>query len=180
MHRQRRQLKPNIPYNKNFAFQKAAAHNCAAAFCCTLLNWVAFYKCRFPLRPFPLNMVRAKRRPFPIGYLLLCADICRHGIHRIVMQNFLLYSALLPAGEDLSIRESIVQRPQTLQPRQRKRLRFGAVQRFLLLPIKGGFLHRAGQGQAEKLQLQMPGAVQSVPIGCGGEKRGGASGKNNL
>lgn len=32
MHRQHRPLKPNIPYNKNFAFQKAAAQLCAAAF----------------------------------------------------------------------------------------------------------------------------------------------------
>lgn len=32
MHRLHRSLKPNIPYNKNFAFQKAAAQLCAAAF----------------------------------------------------------------------------------------------------------------------------------------------------
>ena len=63
---------------------------------------------------FPLNMVRAKRRPFQIVRLLLCADICRHGIHGIVVQGILLYRARLPAGEDLRIRESIVQRPQPL------------------------------------------------------------------
>ena len=81
--------------------------------------------------------------------LLLCADICRHGIYRIVMQRILLHGAFLPAGEDLSIRESIVQRPQSLQPCQRKRLRLGVKYRFLLLSIKGCLLHRAGQGQTE-------------------------------
>ena len=67
------------------------------------------------------------------------------------MQCFLLHGACLPAGEDLSIRESIVQCPQSLQPRQRKRLRLGAVQRLLLLPVIGSLLHRAGQGQTENL-----------------------------
>lgn len=32
MHRLHRPLRPNIPYNKKFAFQKAAAQLCAAAF----------------------------------------------------------------------------------------------------------------------------------------------------
>ena len=75
-------------------------------------------------------MVRAKRRPFQIVRLLLCADICRHSIHGIVMQGLLLHGTFLPAGEDVGIRESIVQCPQPLQPRQRKRLRLGAVDRL--------------------------------------------------
>ena len=96
-------------------------------------------------------MVRAKRRPFQIVRLLLCADICRHSIHGIVMQGILLHGAFLPAGEDVGIRESLVQCPQPLQPRQRKRLCLGAVHRFLLLPVIGGLLHRAGQGQTKNL-----------------------------
>ena len=71
--------------------------------------------------------------------LLLCANVCRHGIHGIVVQSVLLHGTFLPAGENLGIRESIVQCPQSLQPRQRKRLRFGTVQRFLLL--RSSFLH---------------------------------------
>ena len=67
------------------------------------------------------------------------------------MQCFLLHGAFLPAGEDVGIRKSIVQRPQPLQPRQRKRLRLGAVYRLLSLPIKGCLLHRAGQGQTKNL-----------------------------
>ena len=63
---------------------------------------------------FPLNMVRAKRRPFQTIWLLLCANVCRHSIHGIVMQCILLHGTFLPAGEDLGIRESIVQRPQPL------------------------------------------------------------------
>ena len=54
-------------------------------------------------------MVRAKRRPFQIVRLLLCADICRHSIHGIVMQCILLHGTFFPAGEDVGIRESIVQ-----------------------------------------------------------------------
>lgn len=69
----------------------------------------------------------------------------------MIVQGILLHGALLPAGEDLRIRESIVQRPQPLQPCQRKRLCFGAVHHFLLLPVIDGLLHRAGQGQAENL-----------------------------
>ena len=67
------------------------------------------------------------------------------------MQGFLLHGAFFPAGEDLRIRESIVQRPQSLQPRQHKRLRFSAAHRLLSLPVIGGLLHRAGQGQTENL-----------------------------
>ena len=67
------------------------------------------------------------------------------------MQGILLHGARLPAGEDLGIRESLVQRPQPLQPCQRKRLCFGAVYRLLSLPVIGGLLHRAGQGQTENL-----------------------------
>ena len=67
------------------------------------------------------------------------------------MQRILLHGAFLPAGEDVGIRESIVQRPQSLQPCQRKRLRLGTVQRLLLLPVISGLLHRAGQGQTENL-----------------------------
>ena len=80
-------------------------------------------------------MVRAKRRPFQTIWLLLCANVCRYGIHRIVVQGVLLHGAFLPAGEDVGIRESIVQRPQPLQPCQCKRLRLGTVQRLLMLRI---------------------------------------------
>lgn len=43
MHRLRRQLKPNIPYNKKSAFQKAAAQLCAAAFCYVQISAATVY-----------------------------------------------------------------------------------------------------------------------------------------
>lgn len=52
MHRLHRPLKPNIPYNKKSAFQKAAAQLCAAAFFASAFpKQVAFIAEAFPLDP---------------------------------------------------------------------------------------------------------------------------------
>lgn len=52
MHRLHRPLKPNIPYNKKSAFQKAAAQLCAAAFFVSAFpKQVAFIAEVFPLDP---------------------------------------------------------------------------------------------------------------------------------
>ena len=59
MHKLRRPLKPNIPYNKNFAFQKAAAQLCAAAFFALRFRIELLLQLKFSLSTPPVNNLSA-------------------------------------------------------------------------------------------------------------------------
>ena len=90
--------------------------------------------------------------------ILSPADVRCHGVGDGIVQYIAVHGAVLFAGDVLRVRPCGVQRLQALQPGQRGGLRFGAVQRFRLLHIAAGLLHRAGQGKAQKrhLRLEVP------------------------
>ena len=90
--------------------------------------------------------------------ILSPADVRCHGVGNGIVQYIAVHGAVLFAGDVLRVRPCGVQRLQALQPGQRGGLRFGAVQRFRLLHIAAGLLHRAGQSKAQKrhLRLEVP------------------------